>query len=49
VQIARIIHKVHDEKDRDFELECSWICSESGYEHAVVPEALLLEAEAAAG
>merc|ERR1712048_141909 len=45
VQVARILHKVHDEKDRDFELECSWICPVSNYEHSVVPAAVLKVAE----
>merc|ERR1712032_210357 len=45
VQVAKIIHKVHDEKDKDFELEASWICPQSGYEHSAVPNQLLTEAE----
>merc|ERR1712232_1156045 len=48
VQVAKILHKVHDEKDKDFELEASWICPDSGYEHAVVPGDLLKAAEAQA-
>eukprot|EP00927_Polykrikos_kofoidii_P068743 TRINITY_DN64060_c0_g1_i1.p1 TRINITY_DN64060_c0_g1~~TRINITY_DN64060_c0_g1_i1.p1 ORF type:complete len:252 (-),score=56.44 TRINITY_DN64060_c0_g1_i1:266-1021(-) len=48
VQVARIIHKVHAEKDRTFELECSWICPASNYEHKPVPEEPLRAAEAAA-
>jgi len=47
-RVAKIIHKVHDEKDRDFELECSWICPESDYMHSPVPRELLKEAEAKA-
>lgn len=45
VQVAKIIHKVHDEKDRDFELECSWISPASNYEHQVVPPTVLKTAE----
>merc|ERR1712151_306474 len=45
VQVAKILHKVHDEKDKDFELEASWICPESNYEHSAVPIQLLTEAE----
>ncbi|CAJ1365022.1 unnamed protein product [Effrenium voratum] len=37
VHVAKIIHKVHDEKDKDFELEISWICPASKHEHAQVP------------
>lgn len=48
MSVARILHKVHDEKDRSFELECSWICPQSNYEHRPVPPELLKEAEAAA-
>lgn len=36
LQVAKIIHKVHDEKDKDFELEMSWICPASNYQHAQV-------------
>lgn len=45
---AKIIHKVHDEKDRDFELEMSWMCPDSNYMHSPVPKELLKEAEAQA-
>jgi len=48
VQVARILHKVHDEKDRDFELEASWICPKSNYEFAAVPADVLSAAETAA-
>jgi len=48
VHAAKILHKVHDEKDKDFELECSWICASSKYEHASVPDAILKAAEAEA-
>lgn len=44
-QVAKILHKVHDEKDKDFELEASWICPASGYEHKPVPTDLLKAAE----
>merc|ERR1711879_1043279 len=44
-QVAKIMHKVHDEKDRDFELEVSWICAQSNHEHRAVPDDLLKEAE----
>mmetsp|Transcript_59148 Transcript_59148/g.105133 ORF Transcript_59148/g.105133 Transcript_59148/m.105133 type:complete len:254 (-) Transcript_59148:45-806(-) len=42
---AKIIHKVHDEKDKDFELELSWICGESKYQHAPVPAEKIKAAE----
>eukprot|EP00427_Karlodinium_veneficum_P020912 CAMPEP_0169118880 /NCGR_PEP_ID=MMETSP1015-20121227/31239_1 /TAXON_ID=342587 /ORGANISM="Karlodinium micrum, Strain CCMP2283" /LENGTH=252 /DNA_ID=CAMNT_0009181683 /DNA_START=54 /DNA_END=812 /DNA_ORIENTATION=+ len=44
--VAKILHKVHDEKDANFELEAAWICADSDYKfaHAV----LLAEAEASA-
>lgn len=39
------LHSVHDEtKDRLFEIEMSWICAESNYQHAMVPQAILDEA-----
>jgi len=46
--IAKILHKVHDEKDRDFELECSWICPATNYEHQIVNADVLKVAEAEA-
>lgn len=39
--VAKIIHKIHDEKDKDFELEVSWICKETNYEHQLVPDNIL--------
>lgn len=48
-EAARIIYAAHDEaKDKEFELELSWICEESKGRHEFVPEALAKEAEAAA-
>jgi len=35
--VAKIMQKVHDEKDKDFELECSWICDDSNYQFEMVP------------
>mmetsp|Transcript_12964 Transcript_12964/g.20367 ORF Transcript_12964/g.20367 Transcript_12964/m.20367 type:complete len:194 (+) Transcript_12964:179-760(+) len=44
--VARIIHSVHDEvKDKEFELEMSWICAESGWKHKMVPKDLAKVAE----
>ncbi|KAL5527643.1 hypothetical protein ACEPAG_6444 [Sanghuangporus baumii] len=47
IEVARIIHVVHEDaaKDKDFELEVSWICSESNFRHVQVPSDLLKEAE----
>eukprot|EP00747_Dinoflagellata_sp_TGD_P162456 gnl/TRDRNA2_/TRDRNA2_180093_c0_seq1.p1 gnl/TRDRNA2_/TRDRNA2_180093_c0~~gnl/TRDRNA2_/TRDRNA2_180093_c0_seq1.p1 ORF type:complete len:257 (+),score=57.90 gnl/TRDRNA2_/TRDRNA2_180093_c0_seq1:47-817(+) len=47
-EVARILHKVHDEKDRDFEFEAAWICPASNWQHAMVPPNLLKAAEAEA-
>ncbi|KAI8997244.1 nucleophile aminohydrolase [Pilobolus umbonatus] len=45
-EITRIIHTCHDDaKDKDFELEVSWICAESKYKHQFVPKDLKTEAE----
>ncbi|CAO3685194.1 unnamed protein product [Rhizopus stolonifer] len=45
-EITRIIYTCHDDaKDKEFELELSWICSESHYKHQFVPSALKTEAE----
>ena len=38
-EAAKIIHIVHDEvKDKDFELELSWVCEESDGLHQAVPQ-----------
>lgn len=43
------IYLVHDDnKDKDFELEMTWICPETGGKHLAVPADLLAEAEKAA-
>merc|ERR1711871_1005677 len=48
-EVAKIIYGVHDEvKDKEFELEMSWICDESGRVHQPVPKELQAEAETAA-
>ncbi|KAI8925231.1 nucleophile aminohydrolase [Entophlyctis helioformis] len=45
-EAARIIYMVHDDaKDKEFELELTWICQESGGKHQVVPAAIAEEAE----
>eukprot|EP00842_Homolaphlyctis_polyrhiza_P003195 jgi/Hompol1/3877/HPOL_003387-RA len=45
-EAARIIYLVHDDaKDKDFELELTWICEESGRKHQVVPQEIAQEAE----
>ncbi|KAI9282643.1 nucleophile aminohydrolase [Sporodiniella umbellata] len=45
-EIARIIYTCHDDaKDKEFELEVSWICAESKYKHQFVPNELKAEAE----
>lgn len=43
--IAKILHKIHDEKDRDFEFEAAWICPESNYEHTLISADVLKVAE----
>mmetsp|Transcript_23350 Transcript_23350/g.75555 ORF Transcript_23350/g.75555 Transcript_23350/m.75555 type:complete len:255 (-) Transcript_23350:329-1093(-) len=48
VHVAKILHKVHDEKDKDFELEISWICPASKYEYSGVPVDIMKAAEAEA-
>jgi len=45
-EVARIIYAVHDDvKDKEFELELSWISEETGYQHQSVPTDLFVEAE----
>lgn len=44
-QASRIIHIARDDtKDKDFELEISWICPESKNQHKFVPKEVLEEA-----
>jgi len=44
-EIARIIYKFHDDiKEKDFEVELSWVCGESDRRHQAVPEAIRNEA-----
>eukprot|EP01103_Thecamoeba_quadrilineata_P008181 TRINITY_DN1794_c0_g2_i1.p1 TRINITY_DN1794_c0_g2~~TRINITY_DN1794_c0_g2_i1.p1 ORF type:complete len:250 (-),score=41.79 TRINITY_DN1794_c0_g2_i1:50-799(-) len=46
VEVARIIHVVHDEvKDKDFELELAWICDKSKNVFEVVPKDIRDRAE----
>jgi len=43
--IAKLIYKLHDEvKDKDFELELSWVTNETGRKHVFVPEDLRQDA-----
>uniref|UniRef100_A0A0E0L451 Proteasome subunit alpha type n=1 Tax=Oryza punctata TaxID=4537 RepID=A0A0E0L451_ORYPU len=47
--ILKGIYGVHDEaKDKDFELELSWVCDESKRQHEKVPDDLVEQAKAAA-
>jgi len=49
MKIAQIIYKLHDDvKDKDFELEMSWVCDESNKRHVMVPKELREEAIKAA-
>jgi len=44
-EIAKIIYNLHDDvKDKEFELEMSWVCDESERKHVPVPENLRSEA-----
>jgi len=46
VEVARIIHMIHDEvKDKDFELEMGWICEESKRVFQTVPQEIKENAE----
>jgi 20S proteasome subunit alpha 7 len=46
VEAAKIIYEIHDDiKDKLFELEMSWICTESGNKHQFVPKDLVDAAE----
>jgi 20S proteasome subunit alpha 7 len=45
-EVAKIIHRCHDEKDKAFECELSWVCAASGWQHARVPAAQAAQAVA---
>lgn len=47
-ELAKIMYSVHDEKEKAFELEISWVCDESGKKHTLVPADLKAAAEAVA-
>ncbi|KAJ9515580.1 hypothetical protein QJQ45_021719 [Haematococcus lacustris] len=47
-EVAKILHKVHDEDSKPFELELSWIAEETGWQQQRVPTDLLEEAIRAA-
>jgi 20S proteasome subunit alpha 7 len=43
--VAEIIYKLHNDiKDKDFELELSWVCDESNKRHVMVPKDIRAEA-----
>eukprot|EP01091_Cochliopodium_minus_P007255 TRINITY_DN17160_c0_g1_i1.p1 TRINITY_DN17160_c0_g1~~TRINITY_DN17160_c0_g1_i1.p1 ORF type:complete len:259 (+),score=83.44 TRINITY_DN17160_c0_g1_i1:203-979(+) len=45
LEVSKILHGVHDDiKEKDFELELSWLCEESKWEHRKVPKDLWKEA-----
>lgn len=47
--VAKVIYKLHDDvKDKEFELDLSWVCDESGRKHVRVPEELRQKAIAEA-
>jgi 20S proteasome subunit alpha 7 len=48
VEAAKIMHKVHEEETKPFEIEMTWLCEESGMEHKKVPADVLAAAEAQA-
>jgi len=49
LEAARIIYVVHeDTKEKDFELEISWVAEESNGLHVHVPQDLLVDANAKA-
>jgi len=44
-EVAKIIYKLHDDvKDKEFELELSWVCDESNRKHVMVPADIRAEA-----
>jgi len=48
IELAKIMYTIHDEvKDKQFELEMTWICDESGRKHTLIPADLKAAAEAA--
>ena len=47
-EVAKIITRCHDEKDKAFEVELSWLCEESGWTQQRVPAQLAADAVATA-
>lgn len=48
VEASKILHRVHDEESKPFEIEMSWVCDESNKTFQRVPADLLAAANAAA-
>lgn len=49
VELARILHVIRDpSKDKPFELEMGWLCSETQFKHALVPQEIVSAADIAA-
>mmetsp|Transcript_1332 Transcript_1332/g.3616 ORF Transcript_1332/g.3616 Transcript_1332/m.3616 type:complete len:250 (-) Transcript_1332:101-850(-) len=48
VEAAKILHRVHDDETKPFEIEMTWVCDESNRVHQRVPAEVLAAAEAAA-
>jgi 20S proteasome subunit alpha 7 len=49
VELAKILYTIRDpSKDKPFELEMSWLCSETRFQHSLVPADLLQSADLAA-
>eukprot|EP01121_Diplochlamys_sp_Union-15-3_P006064 TRINITY_DN1650_c0_g1_i5.p1 TRINITY_DN1650_c0_g1~~TRINITY_DN1650_c0_g1_i5.p1 ORF type:complete len:177 (+),score=35.49 TRINITY_DN1650_c0_g1_i5:119-649(+) len=46
VEAAKMIYSIHDDvKDKEFELELSWVCPESNNKHTMVPKDIKEQAE----
>mmetsp|Transcript_4078 Transcript_4078/g.6693 ORF Transcript_4078/g.6693 Transcript_4078/m.6693 type:complete len:250 (-) Transcript_4078:349-1098(-) len=45
IEVAKILHKVHDDDGKPFDMEISWVCEESGSLHQRVPADIVAEAQ----
>lgn len=45
IEAAKILHRIHDDDGKPWEIEMSWICDDSGRTHQRVPADLFAEAE----
>jgi 20S proteasome subunit alpha 7 len=44
MRLLSVHWQVHDEDGKPFDIEISWVCEESGFQHQRIPQGLMEEA-----